>query len=239
MNNERYVELVKSILAEVLNRIDFKNGIIQEVDREKREKGYILDVRWKRNVHFILHISRWDGCSWYYVERSGEQVSHSYLSIKNDDKFFRSVQHLVNEIENGDFDFKKTMNGRLAEIISERQLTSYMNETKWKEFIHAMNEEMLISIPYDYKTLFEEDIKVELIGICSYDRESFNDYYFKSIEWVKIKPKFYESIHRGMLIEDEKIYHDMEQEFIDLMKKYSIRYEYDEENEFYIIYGYK
>lgn len=187
-------------------------------------------------MHFILHIIERDSSSWYYVERNGEQVSCSYRIVKNDDKFLNSIQHLVNEIENEDFDFKKTISDRIAEVISERQLTSYMNQTKWEEFIHAMNEEMSIGIPYDYKTLFEEERQIELTGICSYDRESFNDYYFKSIEWVKIKPKFYKRIHRGMLIEDEKIYYDMEQEFIDLMKKYSIALEYDETNEVYYLW---
>lgn len=238
MNHEEYINLVESVSEQVLDRIDFKRGIVQECGTEMREKGYALDVRWKMNVHLILYINRWNGSCWYYVERNGEQVSISHHGRKYDDKFFHFLQHLVNEADNGDFNYKKTISERIAEIIHERQLTSYMNDTKWKEFVHAMDEEMSIEVPYDYKTLFEEN-RDDLSFGNGYDIESFNWYQFKSIEWVKVKPKFYEYKHRGMLIEAEEIYHDAEQEFLDLMNKYSIPYEYDEENEVYTIYGYK
>lgn len=228
----------EDILAEVLNRVDFKSGVIQEISSERQEEGYILDVRWKRNVHFILYINKWAGCYWYYAERNGEKVSYYRRGKKADDRFFESVQHLVDEIENGNFDFKKTLGEQIAEIVHERQLTSYMNNTKWKEFLHAMKDEMSIMIPYNYKTLFEEN-ENDLWWGRHYDIESFNNYQFKSIEWVKMKPKFYESEHRGRLIEDEKIYYNVEQEFLDLMRKYSIPFVYDEGNEQYIIYGYK
>lgn len=238
MKNEDYIDLVESVSQQVLDKIDFKRGIVQECSDEMREKGCAFDVRWKMNVHLILYINRWNGSCCYYVTRNGEQVSSSYYSHKYDDQFFYSLQHLVNEAENGDFNYKKTLSEKIAEIIHERQLTSYMNNTKWKEFIHAMTEEMSIEIPCEYKSLLEENR--DNLSFCTrYDIESFNFYHFKSIEWVKVKPKFYETKHRGKLIENEKIYHDTEQEFLDLMNKYSIPYEYDEENEAYTIYGYK
>lgn len=39
----------------------------------------------------------------------------------------------------------------MADIISERQLTSYMNNAKWKEFLHAMDEEKELYTIYGYK----------------------------------------------------------------------------------------
>lgn len=237
MNNEDYINLVESVSKQVLDKIDFKRGIVQERSDEMREKGCALDVRWKMNVRLILYIHRWHRSYWYCVERNGEQVSPTHYGRKYDDQFFHLLQHLVNEVDNGDFNYKKTISEKIAEIVHERQLTSYMNDTKWKEFIHAMDEEMSLEVPYDYKTLLNER---DNLSFCTgYDIESFNGYHFKSIEWVKVKPKFYERKHRGMLIEDEKIYHDVEQEFLDLMNKYSIPYEYDEANEAYTIYGYK
>lgn len=238
MDNEKYTELAEKIRTEIMDKIDFKNGIIQEISKEKQEAGYVLDVRWKRDVHFILWLNRWNGSFWYYAQRNGEEVSHTHYARKYEDQFFNSVQHLVNEIENGNFDFKKTISERIAEIVHERQLTSCMNDTKWKEFIHAMNEDMSISIPYDYKTLFEEN-REHLLFDVHYDIESFNYYHFKSIEWVKLQPIFYEHKHRGMLIDDEKVYYNVEAEFLALMNKYSIPYEYDETNAIYTIYGYK
>lgn len=239
MGNETYMELIENIRSQILDKIDFRNGMLQEINRDKQELGYILDVRWKRNVHFILKlISRWSEGCFYYAERNGDSVSCSYYARKYDDKFFKSVQHLVNEIENGDFDFKKNISEQIMDIVCERQLTSCMNDTKWKEFIHVMNEEMSIRIPYDYKTLFEE-CGDKVLFDRHYDIESFNWYHFKSIEWVKLKPKFYECKHRGMLMEDEKIFFDVEKEFTDWMNKYSIPYEYDERSALYTIYGYK
>lgn len=238
MNDEEYLELAGRISAQVHEKIDFGTGTLCEISDEMYEQGYIFDVCWKMNVHFIVRINKWTGGCWYYAERNKEQVSASYYSRKYDDRFFQSVQHLVNEIANGDFNHKKTLRERIQDIICERQLASYMNDTKWREFIHAMDEEMSVRVPYDYKTLFEEP-RQELLWGSWYDRESFNNYDFKSIEWVKVKPKFYISTYRGRLLDDEKELCNAQQEFLDLMKKYSIPYEYDEENDIYVIYGYK
>ena len=233
------MEFPDKIRTEFFDRIDLKGGVVQKISKDKQEKGCILDVRWKRNVHFVLYITRWNGRGWYFAERDGDKVSCSYYSSRYDDTFFASVQHLVNEIENGDFDHKKTISGQIADIIQKRQLTSCMNHTKWKGFVHAMDEEMSMKMPYDYKTLFEERREDDVLFGTAYDIESFNGYYFQSVEWVKVKPRFCECRHRGRLLEDEKIYYDLEKEFLSLMDKYSIPYEYDEKNEIYIIYGYK
>lgn len=239
MEYDKFTEQIEKIHTELLKRIDFKSGVIQEISHREREAGRILDVRWKRNIHFIVFLNKWNNNTcWYYVEKNGEQISCGRCTRKFDDTFFHSVRHFIHEIESGNYDFKKSVSDRIHEIIHKRQLTSCMNDTKWKEFIHAMAEEMPMGIPYDYKTLFEEN-KEKLLFDTDYDDESFNWYHFKSIEWVKLKPKFYEHRHRGLLIEDEKIYHDMEQKFLELMDKYSIPYEYDEKNALYTIYGYR
>lgn len=226
-------------MAKLLESIDFRSGVIMECGEKEQNERTILDVRWKGDVHFILYGTSWSGRHYYfYVKKGKDAVSCTYHATKTDEKFMRTVQHLVNEIENGDFHSRKTVSDRIAEIVCKRQLTSCMNNTKWREFIHAMNDEMSVAVPYDYKTLFEED-REELLFDRHYDLESFNWYHFTSIEWVKVKPRFYESRHRGRLVEDEKIYYDVQQEFLDLMDKYSIPCEYDSEREVFIIYGYK
>ncbi len=234
MNENEFKKLAEEIKKEVLEKIDFKNGVVQEVNEEKFNSGYVLDVRWKKDVHFILYVNRWAAKCLYYVARNGEQVSSGYYNKKCEEKFFESVQQLVNEIDNGDFDHKRTESERIAEIIKERNLTGCMNNTKWKEFIKAINEEMSVLIPCNYLTLF---------GSGPFFIDGFDDehlgYKLKAIEWVKVKPKFYISKHRGRLLDDEKELCDVEQEFLNLMSKYSIPYEYDSENEIYTIYGYK
>lgn len=228
-----YSELIKQIKE----NIDFKSGIFQAVDGEKR----LIDVAWKHNVHYVVDC--FNGILWDYVTRNGEKVSlYQTTTKKPDEEWLKDTQKLVNQIENGDFNHKKTRSDIIMEIINERQLVSYMNNTKWKEFVHAMDEEMSVAVPFDLKTLFEDGhFEYEHFELYDrfYDSESFNNYDFKSIEWVKVKPKFHESIHRGMLIPDEEIPYDVTEEFIGLMKKYSIPCEYDEINEVYIIYGYK
>ncbi|MDE5570348.1 MAG: hypothetical protein K2J47_02325 [Ruminococcus sp.] len=223
--------MYSKLIKQIKEKIDFGSGILQATDDEKM----LVDVKWKHNVHFIIKV--FYGTLWYYVTRNGEQVAMTYTARKIDDIFFKSIQHLVNDIKDGKFNFKKTHSEKVADIIREKRLVGYMNNTKWKEFVHAMDEEMSVDVPYDLKTIFEE-CHDEFFDRF-YDCESFNYYDFKSIEWVKVKPKFFESIHKGMLIPDEEIPHDYTKEFIDLMKKYSISYKYDEINEVYIIYGYK
>ena len=222
-----YSELVKKIKENV----DFKSGIFQSDDSPNR----IINVKWKHNVNFLVDV--FNGRLWYYITRNSEQIFYTYTAKKCDNELFQSIQHLVNDIENGRFNSKKTHSEKIMEIINDRQLVSYMNKTKWCEFVHAMDEEMSIAPPFDLKNLSEDD-HFELYERF-YDRECYNNYDFKSIEWVKVKPKFHESIYRGMLIPDEKIYYDVTEEFIRLMKKYSIPFEYNETDEIYIIYGYK
>lgn len=223
--------MCNEFVEKIKEKVDFKSGNLKKISSEQYE------IYYKLNISLVLYFSKMNLNLWYYVTRNGEQISCIYTDRKIDDKFFKSLQHLVNEIENGSFNHKKTESEKIAEIIQNRRLTSYMNNTKWTEFIHAMDEEMPCNIPFDLKTLFEDD-HFELYDRF-YDDECFNNYDFKSIEWVKVKPKFCDNIHRGMLISDEEIPHDFTEEFINLMKKYSIPYEYDEINEVYIIYGYK
>ena len=226
--------LVEAVKKEVSKKIDFKKGVIQEISKEKVQYGYALDVRWKKDVHFILYVNRWSGTYSYYATRNGEKISHTYYSKRCDEKFMKSMQHFVNEIDNGNYDHKKTESERIAEIIQERNLTGCMNDTKWREFIKAINEEMSVKISCDYLTLFGSGP----FFINGFDDEHLG-YKLKSIEWVKVEPKFYISKERGRLLDDEEELCDVEQEFLQLMKKYSIPYEYDSENEIYTIYGYK
>ncbi len=230
------IQILQEMKDMLLSQVDFKNGVIKDSAEQMVQDGLVLDVRWKGNVHlrFYNHGVRFR----YLVVRNEEAVSPAYSAGRQDERFFKSIQKLVNEIENGNFHKKKTMSEEIMETVCRRNLTSCMNDTKWKEFLFAMTEEISVAVPYDYKTLFEDSREKLLFG-TSYDIESFNWHDFKSLEWVKLKPKFQEHIYQGRMIKDQIINHDVEDEFLALMKKYHIPYEYDKNGEVYVIYGYR
>lgn len=135
------------------------------------------------------------------------------------------------------------MTEKLLKYINEHQLVSYMNNTKWNEFRNAMINEMPFQPPYIYKTLFEDedgDYFSALDGDCegcdSYDEESFNFLIYCDIEWVKVKPRYYEKI--GGQLAYRKVFHDAEKEFLEILHKYNIPYEKTGDC-LYTIYGYK
>lgn len=168
-----------------------------------------------------------------YVKKCLSELS---IGSRFDEPFYQKVQHFVEEINRGDFDHKQTVSERIAKIIDERPLTSCMNDTKWKEFLQLMTEEMSMKIPYAFHTLFDSDsTNDDFYDTCC--RECFNGYHFKSLEWVRGKTKFVEHKYRGRLIDDEEIFYDLEEEFVEKIQKYSIPYEV--EDGIYTIYGYR
>ena len=245
--------------ALLLEKIDFGSGIVKDY------KTYAIDgipEEAYSNVNYLDHIPNgfhveytgglaidiywWknDRPSHCSIEKDGTTIV-PYYSASFDEKFFRLIQHCVNEVESGKYRNKKSIREMVAEIVERRGLTSYMNNTKWKEFRVAMEDEMPFAPPYIYKTLFEEekgeyfDFSKDVITSGTYtyhyDIESFADWDYKIIEWVKVRPRYYE--YDGGRWAGKKTMHDAEPEFVEIMNKYSIPYEV--ENGTYIIYGYK
>ncbi len=137
--------------AIIIENINFRSGVVEESTSKESWYKIILDVRWKGNVHLEVHDtgSGWGGRYYYVVFRNGETVSAHYRSNKLDEKFFKSLQKLVDEIENGDFDKKKTHSEQVMEIVQKRNLTSYMNQTlktiTKRDFgVHLMISKVLI-----------------------------------------------------------------------------------------------
>lgn len=164
-----------------------------------------------------------------------------YSFAKLDDKSISIIRHCVKEIENGKYNNKKTLQQSVNEILQQRGLTSYMNNTKWREFQNAMINEMPFSPPCVYKTLFEDgkgsyfDFAEDEMSPDDYSAESFAWNQYSIIEWVKVRPGYY-SVEGGRLY-SKSTYHDARSEFESIMKKYSIPFEIIDG--VYIIYGYK
>ncbi|MDE5556289.1 MAG: hypothetical protein K2J32_01165 [Ruminococcus sp.] len=131
---------------------------------------------------------------------------------------------------------------KVRKIVHQRNLCSYMNDTKWNELRNAMMNEMPFSPPYIVKFLFEDKAEREeyffqdVYYSCDwYYVFAIENHYFNgafAVEWIKVRPRYLK--YRGQLIEPEII--EAENEFIEILKKYSIPYE--ESNGVYCIYGY-
>lgn len=132
---------------------------------------------------------------------------------------------------------------KIKRQVSERNLCSCMNNTKWRELRDAMMSEMPFSPPYMTKFLFEETESdhTVLMKAC----QPYNWYYVYSvegecfdaafaIEWIRIFPriKVTRSGYPSTYTENA------EKALCDILNKYSIPFEKDE-NGIFCIYGYR
>ncbi|MGN1412281.1 MAG: DUF6678 family protein [Oscillospiraceae bacterium] len=137
---------------------------------------------------------------------------------------------------------KDNLKKKVYNIIQERNLCSYMNNTKWNELCIAMINEMPFYPPYIVKTLFENDCKEE--KYFKYDVSYLGDWYELyevypkiAIEWIKVRPRYIQYDYIGYLIEPKSKVIDGTEKFLEILKKYNIPYV--QENDIYTIYGYK
>lgn len=223
------------LLDDYFDEVDFGNGI--------RQPEGIISVRWPNGVCLKLSYT------WIYdlTIRRDKTTFRRQRFRTEDGEILRYVKRWAKDICDGRYDRKKTEGEQIQEIITKRRLTSYMNNTKWKKFREAMENEMPFEPPYGYKTLDVEDdynpqdYVWQIINnagphtFCSYDIESFNFFDYKSIEWVKVRPRFF-SLEGGRLV-TKQVWYDCEEDFVKILEKYSIPYEL--EQGVYTIYGYK
>lgn len=217
------------------DEVDFGNGV--------RQSDELLSVRWPGGVYLKLRKT------WTYhlsIERNDCMLRHQTFR-KPDAQLLLWVKRWAKDISSGRYDTKKTKQELLWDIVIKRDLASFMNDTKWHEFRTAMQKEMPFAPPYEYKTLFDEDNEmlqeyaVYLTNkdgphsFGSYDEESFCFSQYKTIEWIKIRPRFF--IEEGDALVKKKVWYDCEKELVEVLKNYSIPYE--SENGIYTIYGYK
>jgi len=131
-----------------------------------------------------------------------------------------------------------TKKEKVTEIVSRKGLYSCMNNTKWKELQNAIGE-LSFPPPYVLKDVCEEadvpkfDTDVNAWGDWS-DEALYNwgDYF--AIEWIKVRPRYTKRPGRLM---PEIIADDITEEFLAILKKYSIPYEVD--SGVFTIYGYR
>lgn len=133
-------------------------------------------------------------------------------------------------------EFKK----KVYSIIEKRNLCSYMNNTKWDEFITAVRNEMPFPPPFDIKYMTQENapeskvLNEDVAYWGAWHGENFpprEDYF--NIEWIKVRPRYLK--YRGKLIAHEVV--DESKTFEAILIRYNIPYV--EENGLYCIYGYR
>ena len=132
---------------------------------------------------------------------------------------------------------------KVQRIIVQRNLCSYMNETKWNALRSAMMQEMPFQPPYIVKYLFDETcyeeskLQSDLFHTGDwYDALSADGQYFHAsfaIEWIKIRPYYLKKA--GKYIAPQEIH--AEKELTAILEKYHIPYE--ETDGIYCIYGYR
>ena len=132
---------------------------------------------------------------------------------------------------------------KIAQIVEERGLCSYMNSTKWNELRNAMLHEMPFPPPFIVKFLTEEqavgaehfecDVPYQGAWHEAFALEGIAFDGSFAVEWVKIRPRYLKP--RGRLLPPELV--EAEDIFVSILKKYTIPYEV--QNGVYCIYGYR
>jgi len=144
----------------------------------------------------------------------------------------RGRDYFMNEKELADrlMKFKK----KVMLIVTEKNMYSIMNNTKWKELQNAIKD-LPFPPPYQMRYITDDSETIDFNEDVRYLGDWTDEpmFPFFHIEWIKVRPRYLK--HRGNLIKDELI--DETEKFVEILKKYSIPYE--EENGVYVIYGYK
>lgn len=123
---------------------------------------------------------------------------------------------------------------KVIQVVSERQLASIMNNTKWEELQTAVLNTLPFPPPYQAKYVLED---------VPYPNEFEDDVWYMGdwieglmpffhIEWIRVRAR--RVVKKGMLIQPEVT--DITEEFIRILKDYSIPYYRD--NQSIYIYGY-
>lgn len=127
---------------------------------------------------------------------------------------------------------------QVAKIVFQKNLSSVMNDTKWIELQKSIAD-LSFPPPFILKCVTDEsDFQTALLHDAPHYYGDWSSYWeeglppFFAIQWIKVNPKY--GKYRGRLVADEIL--DETEEFIAILEKFSIHYEY--ENGIITIYGY-
>ncbi|SEW28789.1 hypothetical protein SAMN05216413_1864 [Ruminococcaceae bacterium KH2T8] len=209
-------------------------GIVEEYKGPlQNESSVMYKIRWNRNIEFV--VTGWPRHMWCYVTRDNEKISNAILCHKIDERSLGIMQNMIDEVRSGKYDNKKTLSEKRLDIIRERGLTSYMNDTKWNELIDDISR--IVGLPVMYRTLFDEQDPDDYWTIKG--DESILPMDKALIEWFRIGCVIRKKKNNGRLIGSDVIEHDVTDDIKNILDKHSISHEYDQEVGSFTIYGYR
>ena len=222
MNEELYNNL--------RNSLNVRNGNLQP----NNIPDDVFQIKWPGNIAFTVRGNQ--NCGWFYVERNQQQVSSVFRYRKIPD--LRSIgimQNLIDEAEAGKYNNKKTLSDMIRDVIQQRNLTSYMNNTKWREMLGDITKIPNLSIRY--KSLFDETDPETSWHIT--DDEYLRYMNLSEIEWFKIEDVIREFSRKGLLLDPEVTEKNVKAKIEKILEKHSIYYEYEDDSGEFTVFGYK
>lgn len=222
MNEEQYKNL--------RNSLNVRNGDLQP----NNIPDDVFQVKWPGNIAFTVHGNQNYG--WFYVERNQQQVSSVFHFRKSPDlRTVGIMQNLIDEAETGKYNNKKTLSDKIRDVIEQRQLTSCMNNTKWREMLDDIIE--IPNLTIRYKSLFDEAEPESSWKIA--DDESLRYINLSEIEWLKIDDVTREYSRKGLLLDPEVTEENVKDKIERILEKHSIYYEYEADSGVFTVFGYK
>lgn len=222
MNEELYNSLCNSLNAH--------SGTLQPNDLSDD----VFRIKWPRNIAFTVHGNQRYG--WFYVERDKQQVSSTFRYHKiPDSRSIGIMQNLIDEAETGKYNNKKTLSDRIHEAVQQRQLTSCMNNTKWRELLDDLAEIPNLSIRY--KTLFDETDPESAWSLSSDEYLYYMN--MAEVEWFAIDDTIRESTQKGLLLDPEISEESVKDKLEGILKKHNIYFEYEKDSGVFTVFGYK
>ncbi len=235
INNKAGDDMLYDVLRE---KLDPRSGeVIEKNPEDNKYWQTAFDAVWKGNIHFIVIESLFRrSYGRYYVMRDGQYISPCFAYTKIDDTLFNIMQSMIDDIESGKYDNKKTLSEKIRSFVESKGLVSYMNDTKWHELFDAVSKK-LPETEIQYKLLSDE---TEPDVYWNYNGDEELGYIMPAqIEWLKIRHTITEYRHRGVLLPPEAEIHDKKDEVTEILERYSIPYGYIEDEQSFIVYGYK
>ena len=72
-----------------------------------KQSSTVYNLKWKRNIEFLLFGYENSGSGWYYILKNNEQISPTYHYSEINDIFLKNLQRIIDDIENGKYNKKK------------------------------------------------------------------------------------------------------------------------------------